>query len=84
MAAHRRHHALVVVDVARRRNGIVDQAAVHDHLAVEVAQLAQVGSVGAVLAEQRGLRGHVLARGLGQRRVVELQPLVAHRGRACW
>ena len=52
--------ALVVVDVAGRRDDIFDQPGVHDHLAAEVAKLAQVGLVGREVAEQRRLQRGVL------------------------
>src|SRR5206468_8564747 len=54
--AHRRHHALVIIDVARGRDRVVNEAAVDDHLAAEIAQLRKVRLVGDEIAEQRRLQ----------------------------
>ena len=42
VSAHRRGYTFVIVDVASRRDRVVGQADVDDHLAAEVAQLSKV------------------------------------------
>src|SRR6185295_19817059 len=51
MPAHRRHHALVIIDVAGGRDRIVDEARVDDDLAAEIAQLRKIRLVRDQVAE---------------------------------
>ena len=77
MPAHRRHHTLVIVDVAGGRDRVVDQTRVDDHLAAEIAQLRQIRLVRDEIAEQRRLQRDALVHGVGEPGVIQLEPFVA-------
>src|SRR5437868_2063801 len=78
MPAHRCHHALVIIDVAGRRDRVVDKTAVDDDLAAEIAQLAKVRLVRDEIAEQRWLQRDALVHGVGEAGVIQFKPFVAY------
>ena len=72
----------MIIDIAGRRDRVVDKAGIDNNLAAELAQLPEVRLVRDEIAEQRRLQRNALVHGVGEAGVIEFEPFIACAGRA--